>query len=60
MAEEWVRDVRNEATVEANLHVEIDRALGAAKKKNQELTTQLIAEERARRNAEAGLQNAQD
>ena len=47
MAEEWVRDVQNEAKVEANLHAETDRALGATKQKNQELTTQLIAKERA-------------
>ena len=47
MAEKWVRDARNEARVKANLRVEIDRTLGPAKQKNQELTTQLIVEERA-------------
>ena len=45
MAKEWVRDARNEARVESNLRAEIDKALGVAKQKNQELTTQLIAEE---------------
>ena len=45
MAKEWVKDARNEARVESNLHAEIDRALGVAKQKNQELTTQLIAKE---------------
>ena len=47
MAEKWVRDARNKARVKANLRVETDRTLGPAKQKNQELTTQLIAEERA-------------
>jgi len=42
-----VKDTWNEARVKANLHVETDRALGVAKQKNQELTTQLIVEERA-------------
>ena len=60
MAEEWVKDARNEARVKANLRAETDRALGTAKQKNQELTTQLIVEERARRSVKAGLQNAQD
>ena len=60
MAKEWVKDARNEARVESNLHAEIDRALGVAKKKNQELTTQLIAKEQACRSVEASLENAQD
>ena len=34
VAEEWVRDMRNKARVEANLRVETNRALGAAKQKN--------------------------
>ena len=48
----------NEARVKANIHAKTDRALGAAKQKNQELITQLIAEERAQRSIEASLQNA--
>ena len=60
MAEEWVKDAQNEVRVEANLRVEIDKALGAAKQKNQELTTKLAAEEKERRSAKAGLQNAKD
>ena len=58
MAEKWVRDARNEAKVKANLRVETERALGPTKQKNQELTTQLIAEERAQRSVVADLQNA--
>jgi len=60
MAEEWVKDAPNEAKVEANLRAETSKALGAAKQKNQELTTKLTAEERERRSAEAGLKNTQD
>ena len=30
MAKEWVRDARNDARVEANLHAETSKALGAA------------------------------
>ena len=34
MAEEWVKDARNEARVKANLRTETNKALGAAKHKN--------------------------
>ena len=60
VAEEWVKDARNDAKVKANLHAEANKALGASEQKNKELTTKLIAEERVRMNAEAGLKNAQD
>ena len=60
MAEEWVKDARNEARVEANLCAETNKALGAAEQKNQKLTVKLTAEERERRSAEASLKNAQD
>lgn len=60
MAEEWVNDARNQAKVEANIFPETSKALGAAKQKNQELTTKLTAEERARKSVEAGLKNTQD
>ena len=58
VAEEWVKDAKNEARVEVNLHIKTNKALGAAKQINQELTTKLTAEERVRKNAEAGLKNA--
>ena len=60
VAEEWVKDARNDAKVKANLRVEANKALGAYEQKNKELTTKLIAEEKVRMNAEAGLKNAQD
>ena len=59
VAEEWVKDAWNEARVEANLRAEANRALGAAQQKNQELNAKLNAEERVRKSAESGLQNAQ-
>ena len=58
MAEEWVKDARNEARVEANLHAETNRILGAIKQKNQELNAKLIVEERAPKSAEVSLKNA--
>ena len=60
MAEEWVKDARNEARVEANLRAKTNKALGAAEQKNKELATKLTVEERVWKNVEASLQNAQD
>ena len=60
MVEEWMKDARNEAKVKANLRVKTSKAFGAAKQKNQELTTKLTAEKRGQKRAEADLKNAQD
>ena len=57
MVEEWVKDARNEVRVEANLHAETSKALGAAEQKNQELTMKLTTEKRERKSAKAGLKN---
>ena len=59
-AEEWVRDSRNEARVEANLRIETNKALGATEQTNKKITAKLIAEERERKSAEAGLKKDQD
>ena len=56
--EEWVKDARNEARVEANLLVETRKALGVVEQKNQELTVKLTTEERGQKSVEAGLKNA--
>ena len=37
MTEEWVKDARNETKIEANLRAKVNRALGTAEQKNQEL-----------------------
>ena len=60
MVEEWVKDARNEARAKDNLHIKADKSLGAMKQENKELASKLIAKERARRSAKAGLKNAQD
>ena len=56
--EEWVKDARNEARVEANLLVETRKALGVVEQKNQELTVKLTTEERGQKSVKAGLKNA--
>ena len=33
VAKEWVKDARNDARVEANLHAEANKALGASEQK---------------------------
>ena len=60
MAEEWIRDARNEARAEASSRTEVEKSLGALKQKKQELATKLTVEEKARNNAKAGLKNIQD
>ena len=60
MAEEWVRDARNEARAEAHSRVEAKKSLGALKQEQLELAAKLTAEERARRSAKVGLKSAQD
>ena len=60
MAEEWVKDARNETKVEANLRVETNKAPSVTKQKNQKLSAKLTTEERERRSTEASLKNAQD
>ena len=59
MAEEWVKEARNDAKNEVHLHLKIEKALGAVKKENKELLSKLTVEERERRSVEAGLKKAQ-
>ena len=60
VVEEWVKDARNDARVEANLRAETNKALGTFEQKNKELNSKLVAEERAHLSAEVGLKNARD
>ena len=60
VAKEWVNNARNEARVKANLCAEAKRALGACEQKNKELANKLVAKEKARLSAKAGLKNARD
>ena len=59
MAEEWVKNARNNVKNMVYLCLEIEKALGAAKEENKELLSKLIVEERESRSVEAGLKNAQ-
>ena len=59
MAEEWVKEARNDVRNEVYLCLETKKALGATKEENKELLSKLTAEERERRSAKAGLKNAQ-
>ena len=45
VAEEWARDAHNEARAEAHSRAEAEKFLGALKQENQELNSQLTAEE---------------
>ena len=55
-----MKDARNEARVETNLHAKTSKALGATEQKGQELTVKLIVEEMGRKSIKAGLKNTQD
>ena len=60
MAEEWVKDAKNEARLADNLHAKINKVLSIAKQKNKELGMKLVVEEWGRKSAKAGLKNTQD
>lgn len=55
-----MNEARNEAKAEANLHAEVDKALGASKQKVQDLSLKLIVVEKGRRSAEASLKHAKE
>ena len=58
MAEEWVKEARNDVKNKVYLHLETEKALGTAKEENKELLSKLTVEKKERRSAEAGLKNA--
>ena len=59
MAEEWCRDNRNLADVEALSHAEVEKALRALKQEHHELFEKLKEVETGCRNVEAGLKTAE-
>ena len=59
MAEEWVKDARNEAKAEADSHFEIEKMVGKLKEDQAKLSKQLKEAVRARDSSEAGLKNAE-
>ena len=59
MAEEWVKDARNEAKAEADSHFEIEKMVGKLKEDQAKLSEQLKEAIRTRNSFEAGLKNAE-
>ena len=59
MAEEWVKDARNEAKAEADSHFEIEKMVGKLKEDQAKLSEQLKEAIRARDSSVAGLKNAE-
>ena len=59
MVEEWVKDARNEARLVDNLCVETSKSLIATESRNKELALKLVAADKDRRSAEAGLRIAE-
>ena len=58
VAEEWVKDTRNQVKAEAYSCAEVEKPLGTLKQEKAELTDKLVEAERAHSNAEAGLKTA--
>ena len=57
VVEEQVKDACNQVRAKAHSHVEAKKSLGALKQEQTELANKLIASERARQSAEAGLKS---
>ena len=58
MAEEWIKEARNDSRNEVHLRVEAEKSLRAMKQECKKLASKLITEERERRSAKARLKNA--
>ena len=58
VAEEWVRDARKEANVEALSYADVEKSLGALKQEQAELHEKLKEANKARLSAEVGLKIA--
>ena len=59
MAEEWVRNARDEVIAEAHSRANVERALGALKEEHAKLIKKLKEVESARLSAEAGLKTVE-
>ena len=59
MVKECVNKARNEVKFEVNLCLETEKALRAMKEENKDLLSKLIAKERERKSAQAGLKTAE-
>ena len=59
MAEDWVKDARNEAKAEFNARSEVEKEVGNLNEDQVKLSEQLKEIVRARENSEAGLKNVE-
>ena len=59
MAEDWVKDARNEAKAEFNARSEVEKEVGNLKEDQVKLSEQLKETVRARDSSEAGLKNVE-
>ena len=59
MAKEYCRNNRNLAEAEAQSRAEVERSVGSLKQENLELSEKFKEAKKNRRNAEAGLKNAE-
>ena len=59
MAEEWVRDARNEANTVALSRANVEKFLGALKQEQAELSEKLKEADQARLSAEVGLKTVE-
>ena len=59
MAEEWVRDARNEAEAEALSRADVEKSLGALKQEQAELSKKLKAADQACLSVEASLKTVE-
>ena len=57
MVEEWVKDTRNEARVEADSRSKIEKMVGNLKEDQAKLSEQLKEAIKARDSSDAGLKN---
>ena len=59
MAEDWVKDARNEAKAEFNAMSEVEKEVGNLKEEQAKLSEQLKEAIRANDSSETGLKNAE-
>ena len=59
VAEEWVRNARDEVKAEANSCLEVEKALGAFKEEHAQLAEKLKEADKAYQSAEVGLKTTE-
>ena len=59
MAEDWVKDARNEAKAEFNARSEVEKEVGNLKEEQAKLSEQLKEAIRAKDSSETGLKNVE-